>query len=617
MKNSKELREILSQKEVFTYLDLSFAGFIQKLDGRPDDLSIFLAAAAVSSVNRQGHVCLELSQVAGQPVLSGSEFFYPDLPVWVEAIRTSPAVGSPGEFKPLIFDGISKLYLHRYSVYQSRLASFIRSRIFSAELVEISILKKNLDLLFDSNQTHAETDWQKIACILSIMNRFTVISGGPGTGKTTTIVKIMALLLEMNPGKSLRISLAAPTGKAAARLQDAIREAKERLPFGDDLKSRIPSTATTIHRLLGTIPGSPYFRHNENNYLDTDMVIVDESSMVDLALLSKLTQALPDHARLILVGDKDQLASVEAGSVFGDICDICRFNSFSGTLSEVIFQTTGARINNPDSMDEDSRIQDCMVQLLKNYRFGENSGIRKVSQAVHSGDGRLAMTTMEDRNYQDISWVNVPDQRLLQAGLTTPVIQGFREYLSANDPAEALNAFGKFQILCALREGPYGVQMVNNLIEEILISANLIRKTEGLWYHGRPIMITRNDYHLNLFNGDVGIARIDSKDSELRIFFPDEETGFRAFHPSRIGEHETVFAMTVHKSQGSEFDNILLLLPDRESPVLTRELIYTAITRARKQVVIWGDESVFQIAAQKRVTRISGLKDALVEGRLS
>ncbi len=474
MINNKALREILSRKEIFTYLDLSFADFMQKLDGRPDDLSIFLAAAAASSVNRQGHVCFELSQVAGQPVLSGSEFFYPDLPVWKEAIRTSPAIGSPGDFKPLIFDGISKLYLHRYSVYQSRLASFIRSRIFSAEPVVISSLKKNLDLLFDSNQTHAETDWQKIACILSIMNRFTVISGGPGTGKTTTIVKIMALLLEMNPGKSIRINLAAPTGKAAARLQDAIREAKDRLPFGDDLKSRIPSAATTIHRLLGTIPGSPYFRYNENNHLDTDMVIIDESSMVDLALLSKLTQALPDYARLILVGDKDQLASVEAGSVFGDICDICWFNSFSEPFAQVIFQTTGARIDTPDTVNKDFRIQDCMVQLLKNYRFEENSGIQKVSEAVHSGDGKLAMTYMEDPNYKDITWVNVPDQRQLQAGLTSPVIRGFRDYLSANNPAEALHAFGKFQILCALREGPYGVQMVNRLIEEILMSANLI-----------------------------------------------------------------------------------------------------------------------------------------------
>jgi exodeoxyribonuclease V alpha subunit len=617
MMNNKALRELLIQKEIFSYLDLSFADFMQKLDGRTDDFSIFLAAAAASSVNRQGHVCLELSQVAGQPVISGSEFFYPDLHDWTQTIKTSPAVGSPGDFKPLIFDGTSKLYLHRYSVYQSRLACFIRSRIFSTEPVMISSLKKNLDLLFDSGQTHMEIDWQKIACILSIMNRFTVISGGPGTGKTTTVVKTIALFLEMNLEKSPRISLAAPTGKAAARLQDAIREAKDRLPWGDDLKSRIPSTATTIHRLLGTIPGSPYFRHHENNHLDVDMVIIDESSMVDLVLLSKLTQALPDHARLILVGDKDQLASVEAGSVFGDICDICRINSFSEPLTQVIFQTTGARIDNPDSIDENFRIQDCMVQLLKNYRFGENSGIQKVSEAIHSGDGRLAMTTMEDPDHKDITWVKVPEQRQLKAGLTTPIIQGFHEYLSANNPADALHAFGKFQILCALREGPYGVKMVNRLIEEILMSANLIRKTEGLWYHGRPIMITRNDYHLNLFNGDVGIALNDSKDQELRIFFPDQETGFRAIHPSRIGEHETVFAMTVHKSQGSEFDNILLLLPDRESPVLTRELIYTAITRAREQVVIWGDESVFELAAQKRVTRISGLKDALLDDHLT
>jgi exodeoxyribonuclease V alpha subunit len=602
---------MLLQKGVFSYIDLHFAEFMQKLDGRQDDVSLFLAAAAVSNSNRQGNICLELSLFAGRNLGFEIALSYPDLTDWIKTLSTSPVVGRPGEFKPLIFDGTSKLYLHRYSVYQTRLVSFIRSRVYSQEAISIPSLKKYLDQLFHSNQSKQEIDWQKIACIVSARNRFSVISGGPGTGKTTTIVKLMTLLLEMNPEKSLNIALAVPTGKAAARLQDAIRKAREQLLCGDDIKARIPSTVSTIHRLLGTIPDSPYFRYNEKNRLDVDVAIIDESSMVDLALLSKFTMALPEHARLILVGDKDQLASVEAGSVFGDICDACSSNSFSEDLSDIIFQTTGLKAENSTPTHGGNRIQDCMVQLRKSYRFGENSGIQQISSMINVGKGKLTQKYMDDRKYHDISWRQVPRQRDLQKELRDPTIRGFREYLSSGDPADVLEAFGKFRILCALREGPYGVHVVNKMIEEILASNGLIPKTDSLWYPGRPVMITRNDYNLNLFNGDVGIALIDPEDQELRIFFPDEAIMVRKIHPSKLGEHETVYAMTVHKSQGSEFEKILFLLPDRESPILTRELLYTAITRSRKKVAIWGDEIVFQNAVHKRVIRDSGLKDSL------
>ncbi|MFH2065297.1 MAG: exodeoxyribonuclease V subunit alpha [Pseudomonadota bacterium] len=612
---NKLLRDRLTRTESFTSLDLHFADFMQKLDGRKDDdASLFLAAACVSSMNRHGHVCLELSQFAGRKIFEGADFFYPDLGTWRDVLQTSPAVGRPGEFKPLIFDGNSKLYLHRYSVYQTRLASFIKSRLAASDPVMVSGLKQHLNLLFNGNPSDGEIDWQKIACLLSVINGFTVISGGPGTGKTTTIVKIISLFLAMNPEKNPKIALAVPTGKAAARLQDAIRDARDSLPCAEEIKSKIPSAASTIHRLLGSISGSPHFRHHENNRLDVDMVIIDESSMVDLALLSKLTMALPDHARLILVGDKDQLASVEAGSAFGDICDTCRINSFSEPVSRMIFDATGMEMKNNFESNPESNIRDCMVQLVKSYRFGETSGIRKISQAINAGNDTLAMEYLEERKYPDIRWEKVPGLRHLQAGLKHSVIKEFHDYLSAESPSDALMIFGKFQVLCALREGPYGVHVINRLIEEILVSSGRIRKADSLWYHGRPVMITRNDYHLNLFNGDVGIAWQDPKDFELRVFFPDEANGFRTIHPSRIGEHETVYAMTVHKSQGSEFDNILLLLPDRESPVLTRELVYTAITRARKQVMIWGDASVLHAAVQKRVERISGLPDALLTG---
>ena len=607
------LRSLLIEREVFSHLDLHFGDFMQKLDGRMDDLSLFLAAASVSRMKRLGHVCLELPDLAGRPLYSGSNIAYPDLAAWVDILRESPVVGKPGEYNPLVFDGSSKLYLHRYFEYQARLAAFIRSRILTAESFDADHVKTNLKRVFGTfSGSHTEMDWQKIACVLSMMNRFLVISGGPGTGKTTTIVNIITLFLSLHPGWPVKIALAVPTGKAAARLQDAIRQAREKLPLDKSITSRIPETASTIHRLLGTRPGAVGYRYNETNKLDVDMVIVDESSMVDLALLSNLTMALPDHARLILVGDKDQLASVEAGSAFGDICAICRINAFSKPVTRMIEQTTGYQIQKIPAGKEDNRIPDCMVQLLQNYRFGAESGIQKISEEINGGRGRDAMRLLEDPRYPDIAWESIPARQQLKAGLAPPVIEGFRNYLSVNDPVAALQEFEAFQILCALREGLYGVQTVNRLIEDILGSSGLIRKTESPWYHGRPILITRNDYTLNLYNGDVGICLKDPKDRELRICFPDDARGFRAVHPSRIGEHETVYAMTVHKSQGSEFDRILLLLPDRESPVLTRELIYTAITRARKQVLIWGDPTVFDAAVQTRVTRISGLPEALL-----
>ena len=270
------------------------------------------------------------------------------------------------------------------------------------------------------------------------MNRFTVISGGPGTGKTTTIVNIMALFLAMYPKTAPKIALAVPTGKAAARLQDAIREARDRLPVAEKIKVGLPGSAATIHRLLGTIPGSPYFRHHAGNRLDVDMVIIDESSMVDLALLSKVTMALPDHARLILVGDKDQLASVEAGSAFGDICDICRINAFSESVTRMILQTTGIKLRNMPAADNQSGIPNCMVQLTRNFRFAENSGIQKVSQAINSGNGKSALEYLQDPNYTDIAWEKIPDPRQLRPRLQKTVIKGFQPYLTAGSPVGCL-----------------------------------------------------------------------------------------------------------------------------------------------------------------------------------
>jgi exodeoxyribonuclease V alpha subunit len=315
--------------------------------------------------------------------------------------------------------------------------------------------------------------------------------------------------------------------------------------------------------------------------------------MVDLALMSKLVQAIPSNARLILLGDKDQLASVEAGSVLGDICDTGRIHGFSQKFSERFEQITGDRIEINSNSSNEPEIQDCIVQLDRSYRFGIDSGIGTVSQAINKGDGSLALSLLKINDYDDARWKGLPRPSTLHKSLRDTVIQGYRSYLEISDPMEIFRLFEQFRVMCVLREGPYGVSALNLLVEQILREANLIT-IEKRWYRGRPVLITRNDYNLGLYNGDIGIILPDpAANNDLRAFFLSPDGTLRRFLPARLPVHETAYAITVHKSQGSEFDETLLLLPDRYVPILTRELIYTGITRARKSVEVWGIESVF------------------------
>jgi exodeoxyribonuclease V alpha subunit len=599
---------------IFSSLDIHFASFIERLAGGnlPE---LFLAASLASKHTRDGHICLELSSVAGKrfPQNEDAEntIRCPELADWNEKLISSRVVGKPGEFKPLILDDKSRLYLYRYRDYQDKLARLIQQRINEDEQnVDMESINNHLETLFPTNQED-EIDWQKVAAFCALNKKFCVISGGPGTGKTTTVAKILALLIELAEPGSIRIALAAPTGKAAARMQEAINQAKASLNCSDEIKNAIPDDASTIHRLLGTIPHSPYFRHNADHPLPVDCVVVDEASMVDLALMSKLVQALPSQARLILLGDKDQLASVEAGAVFGDICDRGNIHGFSESMSAQLEKIIGSGLDSYTNQTEQPGIQDCIVQLQKNYRFGLESGIGIVSRMVNTEDGEKAIQLMKDSSYKDIQWHDLPDANALGRDIKNTILQGYSAYLTAENPSETFKLFDRFRILCALREGPYGAVAINRLVEQILRRENLVNPDKQ-WYHGRPVMITSNDYNLRLFNGDVGIVLRDSDaDNELRVFFPDVDGTMRKFHPFRLSEHETVFAMTVHKSQGSEFDDVILLLPDRDSPVLTRELIYTAITRAKNGVVIWGSEQVFCTAVSRQIERTSGLRDAL------
>lgn len=600
--------------EYFTSLDSHFADFMEQLEGK-SNRELWLASALVSNFTRRGNTCLDLEAIAEKTIFHAdnpdSSITCPGSKDWLAALQKTSVVGKPGEFKPLILDAGAQLYLYRYWDYQEKLAHFIKQRI-STPPTEMSLeqFQKSLSRFFPPNQ-QSEPDWQMVAACTAVTKRFCVISGGPGTGKTTTVAKILALMVESSVTKALKIALAAPTGKAAARMQDAIRFTKSSLDCSDEIKNGIPDEASTIHRLLGAIPNSPYFKHNEKNPLPADVVVVDEASMVDLALMSKLAQALPHHARLILLGDKDQLASVEAGAVFGDICDRGNIHTYSQQITAELKNVSGSKAALPETTGETPGLQDCIVHLQKSYRFGSESGIGTISRLVNSGEGKRAAELIKTNRFADINWIELLQPEALFRMLKDTIVQQFSGYLRAQNPTEVFRQFDHFRILCALREGPFGVKEMNALIERVLKNENLINPT-GEWYHGRPIMITSNDYNLRLFNGDVGICLKDpeAKD-ELRVFFPDAENSVRKFHPFRLSRLETAFALTVHKSQGSEFDHVLLLLPDRDAPVLTRELIYTGITRAKKSVSLCANEAIFLSAVSRRIERTSGLRDAL------
>jgi len=602
----------LDDTGLFSEIDLQFARFMMRISSRADE-AIFLAAALVSRATGNGHVCLDLKAVAGQPLNSesdhGNGIVCPGLSSLLKSLERSGVVGRPGDEMPLILDEEYRLYLFRYWEYEHLLVRKIEESVkpWFADIDE-DVLKKGLGWFFET-ESGTSPDWQEVACFAAVTRPFCVISGGPGTGKSTVVARILALMALQDEESPLQMALVAPTGKAAQRLQEAIRAATEDARFPESIRKNLPSEASTIHRLLGTISGSPFFRHHAENPLAVDGVIVDEASMVDLPLMSKLVQALPPRARLILLGDQDQLASVEAGAVLGDICDRGAAHHHSGAFCARYHRLTGQVI--PEGSGP--LIQDSLVRLEKNYRFGEVSGIGGVSRAVNRGDGEEALVILKSGTQEDVSWVKLPDPANLPGALRNKVVSGYRAYLETQDPEEAFFALERFRIMCALRKGPYGVLKLNRVVERILQAENLINP-KGPWYRGRPILIMRNDYPLGLFNGDVGLILPDrSAGADLRAFFRKQDGSIRKIHPARLPEHETVFAMTVHKSQGSEFDDVVLILPDQPSPVLTRELIYTGLTRARKRAEVWGREEVFLEGVRKRIERSSGLREALWE----
>jgi len=602
----------LIDSELFSALDLHFARFIGRFGGA-DAAALVLSAALVSRATASGDVCLDLNALQGRP-LPGSrvELTCPSADRWIGALRGSPAVGRPGERRPLVLDDAHRLYLHRYWEYEYRLAAGIARRItHAAEDRDIHALGAAIQRRF-SGRAATEIDWQQVAVAVCLLRRFSVITGGPGTGKTTTVGQILGVWEELNAGRPTRVLLAAPTGKAAARLKESLAAATCRPEAGGGHVTPPGYEVATLHRLLRPVVGTPLFRHGAENPLPVDLMIVDEVSMVDLALMAKLMEALPESARLVLIGDRDQLASVEAGSVLGDICGRAR-PGFSPEFGGVIRRLTGQ----PVPLDAGGHpLQDSIVELQVSRRFPAGSAIGMLSRAVNQGDAAGALALLSQTGDESVNWQQPQPGRDGAADWEHRLAAGYAMYRPGPDPASVLQALGRFKVLCAHRHGANGVEEVNRMTERLLVRQGQLPdgpRRGSPWYPGRPVLITQNDYGLQLFNGDIGVSlrNPDGSADELAVFFADGGGRLRRFLPYRLPGHETVFAMTVHKSQGSEFEEVLLALPAEDSPVLSRELVYTALTRARRRFTLSGRREVVAAAIQRRIERTSGLREAL------
>lgn len=588
------------EQRLLRHLDVQFAMMVAG-----EESAVMLAAAILSKDAGEGHVCLPLSRLAVDekmpPALQACFALLGETVDWEAILLSSPAVSGTDTGTPMILIG-ERLYLNRLWRNELTVARFFSETNAPLPCDEAQ-LRHVLDTLFTSDD---ETDWQKVAAAVALTRRISVISGGPGTGKTTTVAKLLAALIQLSGEQKCRIRLAAPTGKAAARLTESLGGALQKLPLTGERLALFPNEASTLHRLLGAQPGSQRLRYHAGNPLHLDVLVVDEASMIDLTMMSRLIDALPPHARVIFLGDRDQLASVEAGAVLGDICTYASLG-YTAERAEELARLTGCSLAS-ENHSLAGALRDSLCLLQKSYRFGSSSGIGQLAAAVNRGD-RHTTCAVFDGTFTDIEKKSLQSGEEYQAMLDDALL-GYQHFLTGvqqqSTPEQVIAAFGEYQLLCALREGPFGVSGLNDRLEQLLAQKRKIYRTpHSRWYEGRPVMISRNDSALGLFNGDIGIAL--DRGQGLRVWFQMPDGSVKSFQPSRLPEHETAWAMTVHKSQGSEFNHAALILPTQLSPVITRELIYTAITRARQRLSLYTDERVLVQAIATRTERRSGL----------
>ncbi|WP_339725531.1 exodeoxyribonuclease V subunit alpha [uncultured Paraglaciecola sp.] len=630
-------------------IDLAFADFVYSEESALDNTTrecLTMLAAYVSAQTGEQHSCIDL-ETLGQPFLG--IYHFPELELLLTYIenagtfanmRVNAGNVNGKTVKPLVLQG-GKLYLQRYWQYEWQLAAIIRekaSKVLDLDTVTAQILLKSLFPTEDSQ----ELDWQKIAVCIAASQTLSFITGGPGTGKTTTVTKLLALLqgLAAKKGKVLNIQLVAPTGKAAARLTESISNAKQKL--ATDLQTNLPEQCQTIHRLLGAKPQSPYFKANARHPLHLDVLVLDEASMVDLPLMAKLFAALPTHAQVVLLGDQDQLASVETGCVLSDICAAGYMQSehLDNTLtaySETMQSQLAKLISLPSfissqtnsaEMSDKSVIRDNVVKLIKSHRFNDKSGIGQLAKQVKAGQVNQCLSLLNDEHFTDINWYQpkqtkqISPQAVANEILKTlitkllPIYQQYIQAIQQGDLRLGFQYLQQQQVLCAQKSGYWGVTQLNALIENELSKQGLIDNSKD-FYLGRPVLLLKNDHQLKLFNGDIGIVMPDPLNKVLtKVWFVTPEGEFRGLLPSRLPSLETLYAMTIHKSQGSEFEAVYLCLPpltlNNPSKGLNRELIYTGLTRAKSYFMLFAETKALSLSLRQQCVRGSGLAARLL-----
>ena len=681
-------------------LDSAMAAFAAELDPQATP-TLLVATALLVHMEGRGHTCLPLAPLVARPgvVLAwpaeaqdALAVLWASLPApladWHAALQASSVVHVPGSGldagQPLVLSGTLEkplLYLRRYWGYECAVAQQVLERTASTAMAPMDAhadtLRPWLERLFATEEgvptpampkvsrlpeaPDTATDWQQMACAIALRGRLSVITGGPGTGKTYTAARLLALLFAVDAQpERLRVALAAPTGKAAARLKQAIDAALEglhqRLGGALDLPALTQrmGAARTLHALLGARPDTRQFRHHAGNPLDVDVLIVDEASMVHLEMMAALLAALPPTARLVLLGDKDQLASVEAGAVLGDLCRDAEAGRYSAQTARYALAATGQALPpaflEPEGGSAAPALAQHTVMLRTSRRFGGPIG--QLARAVNAGDDYtarqlLASDTRGALHRQEGATPAAVLQLAVHGRTGAPRSTAdappacFGSYLQllaqrpgGADPAQhadwvlrVLAAFDRFRLLCAVRDGEWGAAGLNRAVQGALQSAGLLH-ARGEWYAGRPVMVTHNDPALGVFNGDVGLAlpapsaaaagssAVSSGTAPgLRVYFADGAQ-LRSVGVGRLAHVETAFAMTVHKSQGSEFEHTVLVLPPQAGAVLTRELLYTGITRARQAfTLVAAQPGLLAAAVQQRTQRASGLQSLLERGQ--
>jgi len=593
------------------------------------DELLFHSIIACSQALRHGHSCLKIAAFSDENIpllfaqIKGQEksgYLLPNINDWHDHLHDLAI--SVDDKQPLVYEH-KRLYLRRYWQFEHQLSIIIKAFIAgendTIEPFKQADSRQVIKQLFplNNNASFGTIDWQKLAVANALLHPFSIITGGPGTGKTFTVTKVLAAL-QMLSNNRLKIAMLAPTGKAAQRLNESIQKAKTILSKHSlvpmDTLDSIPDAASTIHRLLGVLPGSHDFRYNSEQQLVFDVILVDEISMIDLPLMTRLMRAISSNCRIIMLGDADQLPSVAAGSVLSDLAPV-RVSCFSAGNIQQLSKLTG---HSDDSLSmaqanktENGFSLDYLTVLQHSHRFDGQGEIGHLANMVINGQVEHSWEYLLQAN-QQIEYIKNDRYR---SWIERLVEQYYMPLFSLNDGQPELNieqAFsrlGQFRFLAATRSGEQGVAWINDYIEQILRRRSLIVNPNNL-YHGRPVMVTENHYHLGLYNGDTGLLWLNN-DSRLQAVFPYKD-GWRYIALGRLPQVETVYAMTIHKTQGSEFAHVALVLPDYDSPILSRELIYTGITRASEQLSVFSSEGSFKQSLKRKIERYSGLSKKIL-----